>query len=49
MLRITRCHEAENKTREEEGSAIPVFAIMATKFPGLSQKVCEIINQFVLP
>lgn len=41
MLRITRCYEAENKTREQEGSAIPVFVVMATKFPGLSQKVIK--------
>ncbi|XP_015114910.1 eEF1A lysine and N-terminal methyltransferase homolog [Diachasma alloeum] len=42
MLRITRCHEAENKTREQEGSAIPVFVIMATKFPGITQKILEL-------
>ncbi|XP_063984530.1 eEF1A lysine and N-terminal methyltransferase homolog isoform X2 [Diachasmimorpha longicaudata] len=42
MLRITRCHQVENKTREEEGSAIPVFMVMATKFPGITQRVLEL-------
>lgn len=42
MLRITRCHEAENKTKNEEGSSIPVFSIMATKFPGIKDKILEL-------
>ena len=39
MFRIIRCHEAEAKTRIEEGSFIPVFAVVATKFTSLSQTV----------
>ena len=43
MFRIIRCHEAEAKTRIEEGSFIPVFAVVATKFTSLSQTVLEIV------
>lgn len=39
MFRIVRCHEAEEKTRLEDGSSIPVFAIIATKIVYLSQTV----------
>ena len=39
MLRIVRCHEAEEKTRLEDGNSIPVFAIIATKITNLSQTV----------
>lgn len=39
MFRIVRCHEAEAKTRAEEGSSIPVFAVIATKFANLPQTV----------
>ncbi|KAL6262444.1 hypothetical protein P5V15_007530 [Pogonomyrmex californicus] len=42
MFRITRCHEAESKARVEEGSSVPVFVIIATKFNKLSQTVLEI-------
>ncbi|XP_011301655.1 methyltransferase-like protein 13 isoform X1 [Fopius arisanus] len=42
LLRITRCHEVENKTRETEGSAMPVFFVVATKFPGITQRVLEL-------
>lgn len=42
MFRIARCHEAESKTRMEEGSSVPVFVIIATKFTKLSQTVLEI-------
>ncbi|KYN10088.1 PREDICTED: methyltransferase-like protein 13 [Trachymyrmex cornetzi] len=42
MFRIARCHEAELKARIEEGSSIPVFVIVATKFTKLSQNVLEI-------
>ncbi|XP_076766144.1 eEF1A lysine and N-terminal methyltransferase homolog [Xylocopa sonorina] len=42
MFRIVRCHEAEEKTRIEEGSSIPVFAVIATKFTNLSQTVLEV-------
>lgn len=39
MFRIVRCHEAEEKTRLEDGSSIPVFAVIATKITNLSQTV----------
>ncbi|XP_011875236.1 PREDICTED: methyltransferase-like protein 13 isoform X2 [Vollenhovia emeryi] len=42
MFRIARCHEAESRARVEEGSSIPVFVIIATKFTKLSQTVLEI-------
>ncbi|PBC32924.1 eEF1A lysine and N-terminal methyltransferase homolog [Apis cerana] len=42
MFRIVRCHEAEEKTRMEDGSSIPVFAVIATKVTNLSQTVLEI-------
>nr|XP_034180029.1 eEF1A lysine and N-terminal methyltransferase homolog [Osmia lignaria] len=42
MFRIVRCHEAEAKTRIEEGSSIPVFAVIATKFINLPQIVLEV-------
>ncbi|XP_015429310.1 PREDICTED: methyltransferase-like protein 13 [Dufourea novaeangliae] len=42
MFRIIRCHEAEAKARVEEGSLIPVFVVVATKFTNLSQAVLEV-------
>ncbi|XP_043278984.1 eEF1A lysine and N-terminal methyltransferase homolog isoform X2 [Venturia canescens] len=42
MLRVSRCYEAEAKTREDEGSAFPVFVVIATKFPGLPRPVLEL-------
>ncbi|XP_043250417.1 eEF1A lysine and N-terminal methyltransferase homolog [Colletes gigas] len=42
MFRIVRCHEAEAKARIEEGSLIPIFVVIATKFTTLSQTVLEI-------
>lgn len=42
MVRVSRCHDAEAKTRVEEGSSIPVFVIIATKFTKLSQTVLEV-------
>ncbi|CAL1687145.1 unnamed protein product [Lasius platythorax] len=42
MFRISRCHEAESKARLEEGSLVPIFVIIATKFIRLSQTVLEI-------
>ncbi|OAD58257.1 Methyltransferase-like protein 13, partial [Eufriesea mexicana] len=42
MFRIVRCHEAEEKARIEDGSSIPVFAVIATKFTNLSQTVLEV-------
>ncbi|KAK9301521.1 hypothetical protein QLX08_006146 [Tetragonisca angustula] len=49
MLRIVRCHEAEEKTRLEDGNSIPVFAIIATKITNLSQTVLEIALADVPP
>ncbi|XP_043599147.1 eEF1A lysine and N-terminal methyltransferase homolog [Bombus pyrosoma] len=43
MFRIVRCHEAEEKTRLEDGSSIPVFAVIATKIINLSQTVLEVV------
>ncbi|XP_024226238.1 eEF1A lysine and N-terminal methyltransferase homolog [Bombus impatiens] len=43
MFRIVRCHEAEEKTRLEDGSSIPVFAVIATKITNLSQTVLEVV------
>ncbi|CAD6206589.1 GSCOCG00010061001-RA-CDS [Cotesia congregata] len=42
MFRITRCQDAEIKAQEEDGSSFPVFIVMATKFPGLSQQILEL-------
>lgn len=39
MFRVIRCHEAELKTREEDGNAMPVFVVVATKFKSLTQSV----------
>lgn len=46
MFRISRCHEAESKTRIEEGSSVPVFVIIATKFTKLPQTVCCVSKTF---
>ncbi|XP_053994379.1 eEF1A lysine and N-terminal methyltransferase homolog [Hylaeus volcanicus] len=43
MFRIVRCHEAETKARIEEGSLIPIFVVIATKFTTLSQSVLEVV------
>ncbi|XP_011143427.1 methyltransferase-like protein 13 isoform X2 [Harpegnathos saltator] len=42
MFRISRCHEAESKARMEEGSSVPVFVVIATKFTKLLQTVLEV-------
>ncbi|KAK2586784.1 hypothetical protein KPH14_011810 [Odynerus spinipes] len=42
MIRVIRCHEAETKAKLEEGSSIPVFVIVATKFTKLTESVLEI-------
>ncbi|KAM0732130.1 eEF1A lysine and N-terminal methyltransferase-like protein [Formica fusca] len=42
MFRISRCHEAESKARLEEGSLVPIFVVIATKFTKLSQTVLEL-------
>ncbi|KAK0087112.1 hypothetical protein PV326_005290 [Microctonus aethiopoides] len=41
MFRVIRC-DVENKTLEEDGSTFPVFFVLATKFPGLSQQILEL-------
>ncbi|XP_031837673.1 eEF1A lysine and N-terminal methyltransferase homolog [Nomia melanderi] len=43
MFRIIRCYEAEAKARIEEGSLIPVFVVVATKFKNLQQLVLETV------
>ncbi|XP_017893172.1 methyltransferase-like protein 13 [Ceratina calcarata] len=42
MFRIVRCHEAEEKAKLEEGSSIPVFAVIGTKFTNLPQTILEL-------
>lgn len=42
MFRISRCHEVESKARLEEGSSMPIFVVIATKFIRLTQTVLEI-------
>ncbi|XP_076390191.1 eEF1A lysine and N-terminal methyltransferase homolog isoform X2 [Megachile rotundata] len=42
MFRVVRCHEAEAKARIDEGSSIPVFAVIATKFINSLQTVLEV-------
>ncbi|KAI4498610.1 hypothetical protein M0802_006316 [Mischocyttarus mexicanus] len=42
MIRVTQCHEAEMKTKQEEGSSIPVFVVVATKSMKLTVSVLEI-------
>lgn len=41
MFRVVRCHEAEEKTTEKDGSALPVFMVIATKFQKLPSLVLE--------
>lgn len=44
MFRIVRCIEAENKTVENstDGTSMPVFMVIASKFKCLPQKILEI-------
>lgn len=44
LFRIVRCLEAEEKTKEtnEDGSFMPVFMIVATKFSKLPSKILEV-------
>lgn len=44
MFRVVRCLEAEQKTREEstDGTAMPVFMAIATKFKALPMKILEV-------
>ncbi|XP_012251378.2 eEF1A lysine and N-terminal methyltransferase homolog [Athalia rosae] len=42
MFRVIRCYEAELKTYEEDGNAMPVFLVVATKFNELAQSVLEV-------
>lgn len=41
MIRVTRCHKAEEKTKQEEGNSIPVFVVIATKFIKLTESVSK--------
>lgn len=58
MFRIVRCIEAEDKTAEtsQDGTAMPVFMIIATKFAKLPFSVLEVglcggdqLNRLKLP
>lgn len=44
LLRVVRCNEAEQKTssNNEDGSSMPVFLVVATKFSKLPSKIFEI-------
>lgn len=43
MLRVVRCHEAEEKTAENnDGPTLPVFIVVATKFKDMSYQVIRI-------
>ncbi|XP_047349275.1 eEF1A lysine and N-terminal methyltransferase homolog isoform X1 [Vespa velutina] len=42
MIRVTRCHKTEEKAKQEEGSSIPVFVVVATKFIKLTESILEI-------
>ncbi|XP_059608675.1 eEF1A lysine and N-terminal methyltransferase homolog [Phlebotomus argentipes] len=44
MLRVNRCHEAEQKSAEnsKDGTAMPVFMIIATKFKPMPKKLLEV-------
>lgn len=39
MIRVAQCHKAEAKAKQEEGSSIPVFVVVATKFIKLTESV----------
>ncbi|CAK9821314.1 eEF1A lysine and N-terminal methyltransferase homolog [Anthophora retusa] len=43
IFRIVRCYEVEVKTQIEEGSSIPVFVVIATKFTNLPQTILEVV------
>ncbi|XP_015172807.1 PREDICTED: methyltransferase-like protein 13 [Polistes dominula] len=42
MIRVAQCHKAEVKTKQEEGSSIPVFVVVATKFMKPTESILEI-------
>lgn len=42
MFRVVRCLEAEQKTVETDGTAMPVFIVIATKFKQLPMKILEV-------
>ncbi|XP_053607536.1 eEF1A lysine and N-terminal methyltransferase homolog [Plodia interpunctella] len=43
MLRVVRCHEAEEKNAENgDGTTLPVFVVVATKFKELPQLILEV-------
>lgn len=41
MFRVVRCHEAEEKSNEKDGSSLPVFMVIATKFQKLPSLILE--------
>lgn len=41
MFRVVRCNEAEEKSNEKDGSSLPVFMVIATKFQKLPTLVLE--------
>lgn len=44
MLRIVRCHEAEQKNAEDgDGTTLPVFVVVATKFKEMPQMASSIL------
>ncbi|XP_060803281.1 eEF1A lysine and N-terminal methyltransferase homolog [Amyelois transitella] len=43
MLRVVRCHEAEEKNAENsDGPTLPVFVVVATKFKQMPQLILEV-------
>ncbi|XP_061708112.1 eEF1A lysine and N-terminal methyltransferase homolog [Cydia pomonella] len=43
MFRVVRCHEAEEKNAENgDGTTLPVFVIIATKFKEMPQLIAEV-------
>ncbi|CAG9121648.1 unnamed protein product [Plutella xylostella] len=43
MLRVVRCHEAEQKNAESgDGTTLPVFVVVATKFKEMPQMILEV-------
>lgn len=50
MLRVVRCHEAEEKNAEDaDGTAMPVFVVVATKFKEMPNQVSLQRIHFILP
>ncbi|XP_028174754.1 eEF1A lysine and N-terminal methyltransferase homolog isoform X3 [Ostrinia furnacalis] len=43
MFRVVRCHEAEEKNAENgDGTTLPVFVVVATKFKAMPQLILEV-------